>query len=669
MSMQSNVEGRVRHTRLPTSKSLLPVFECIVNSIHATNGISNGRISIEVLRDQRQKELLEDRTELPIIGFSIKDNGVGFNDENYESFTFADSDFKRNLGAKGVGRFLWLKAFEYIEINSVYIADGKQYRRSFVFKASKQGIENHSLTALENGDGATGTEVRLMNLAEIYQRTCPKKAETIAEKIVTHLLIYFYRDKIPTTVVFDTDTPSLSLNSIYKEQIASNIESSTFNINSHKFDVSFMKQKMVSLNSHDVMFCADEREVITENLNKYVSGLPNRFEEASGEPYVLWIYITGKYLDINANPERTEILFSPDNQASLDDLVSKGELAAAVTNSVKAKYAPIFAKVESEHKVRLTTFVTDKAPYYRPLLNERYKHIVEKIPVGATDDEIEIYLHKGLRDVEIELKFTAKEIATSLPKTADEMELLREKYEKFLNEENLIGMTTLAKYVIHRKVIIDLFEKAIQLGPEGDFVLEKVLHGLVCPLTSDSNDMDWLQRQNLWLIDERLTHHLHLQSDKTLKSNPLIKIASTKEPDILVFEHGPHAFTNITNHPGSAVIIEFKRPGNDRQTKDPLDQITGYIDKINSGKIRDTKGELIKINNIPYTAYIICDLSSDVVQSAKKYGLKESVDKKSFYGYLNNWNCYCEILSFRTVLDDAKKKNRILFEKLNLPTS
>jgi hypothetical protein len=217
MAMQSNVEGRVRHTRLPTSKSLLPVFECIVNSIHATNGIADGRISIEVLRDQRQKELLEDRSELPIIGFSIKDNGIGFNEENYESFNFADSDFKRNLGAKGVGRFLWLKAFEYIEITSVYIADRRRFRRSFVFKTSKQGIENHSLTPIEIGDGTTGTEVRLMNLGEMYQRTCPKKAETIAEKIVTHLLIYFYREKIPATVVFDTDSSSLSLNSIYKE--------------------------------------------------------------------------------------------------------------------------------------------------------------------------------------------------------------------------------------------------------------------------------------------------------------------------------------------------------------------------------------------------------------------------------------------------------------------
>lgn len=181
--------------------------------------------------------------------------------------------------------------------------------------------------------------------------------------------------------------------------------------------------------------------------------------------------------------------------------------------------------------------------------------------------------------------------------------------------------------------------------------------------------MGWLQRQNLWLIDERLTHHLHLQSDKTLKSSPIVAVDSAKEPDVLIFEHGPHAFSDVAHHPGSAVIIEFKRPGNDKQSSDPLDQVTGYIDKINSGKLRDKKGELIKLNEIPYTAYIICDLSEDVVASARKYGLKESPDKKSFYGYLPNWNCYCEILSFRTILEDAKKKNRVLFEKLNLPAA
>lgn len=120
--MQSHVEGRVRHTRLPTSKPLLPLLECIVNSIHATRELptEEGRISVEIVRDYRQKELLEDRAELPIIGFIVRDNGTGFTQENFDSFSLADSDFKRSLGAKGVGRFVWLKAFGEVKIRSFF---------------------------------------------------------------------------------------------------------------------------------------------------------------------------------------------------------------------------------------------------------------------------------------------------------------------------------------------------------------------------------------------------------------------------------------------------------------------------------------------------------------------------------------------------------------------
>jgi hypothetical protein len=668
MSMLSNVEGRVRHTRLPTGKPLLPVLECIVNSIHATNLTpkSKAKIEIEIVRDQRQRELLEERTELPIVGFVVRDNGIGFTDENYDSFSVADSDFKRSLGAKGVGRFLWLKAFDEVRIVSFYQVGAQRFRRAFTFRATKEGIHDHQVGPVENG--ATGTEVTLLNFGEPFQRTCAKRSETIAAKIVTHLLIYFYRQKIPEITLIDANSGSISLGTVYKEQIASKIDSSTFHIKGHKFDVSFLKQKDVAFNVHEVMFCADEREVVTEGLSKFLSGLPSRLPDEDEEQYVLWIYVTGKYLDDNTNPERTEFIFAPDDQRTIDDLVSKAELTGAVIQSVKGKYARLFAQVEADHQARVTNIVSEQLPHYRPLMTERYKHVVQKIPVGASEDEIEVSLHKGLRDVEVELKEAAKEIASFKPKSKAEMELLRSKYEQFLDQENLVGMSTLAKYVIHRKVILELFEKALQLGKDGKFVLEEVVHGLICPLRTDSNDMEWLQGQNLWLIDERLTHHLHLQSDKTLKSSPVVAVASTREPDVLVFEHGPHAFADVASHPGSAVLIEFKRPGADKQAKDPLEQVTDYIDRINSGSLRDKRGELIRLPNIPFTAYVICDLNEDVAGSARKYGLKESPDKKSFYGYLSNWDCYCEILSFRTVLEDAKKRNRVLFEKLNLPT-
>lgn len=40
-----------------------------------------------------------------------------------------------------------------------------------------------------------------------------------------------------------------------------------------------------------------------------------------------------------------------------------------------------------------------------------------------------------------------------------------------------------------------------------------------------------------------------------------------------------------------------------------------------------------------------------------------------YYGYNETLNAYYEIISYAKLLADAKKRNRILFEKLHLPIS
>ncbi len=55
MTMNTNFRGRLRNTQLPASKPLLPLFEAVVNSIHAIEDAgldsSSGRIEVEVVRE------------------------------------------------------------------------------------------------------------------------------------------------------------------------------------------------------------------------------------------------------------------------------------------------------------------------------------------------------------------------------------------------------------------------------------------------------------------------------------------------------------------------------------------------------------------------------------------------------------------------------------------
>ena len=84
-----DIIGRVDKMRITKNDILLPLYEAIVNSfqsIEELNEINDDKqIAINILRDMRQEPLEnKDKEEnYPIIGFIIRDNGIGFNDKNY----------------------------------------------------------------------------------------------------------------------------------------------------------------------------------------------------------------------------------------------------------------------------------------------------------------------------------------------------------------------------------------------------------------------------------------------------------------------------------------------------------------------------------------------------------------------------------------------------------
>src|SRR5438034_10249619 len=105
------------------------------------------------------------------MSFVIEDSGVGFTSDNYEAFETSDTDHKKARGAKGVGRFLWLKAFKQIRVNSVYEEGGKWWQRKFNFTLAANGTSDHQLTELQNGQRQTTVE--LMKFDSRYEKECP----------------------------------------------------------------------------------------------------------------------------------------------------------------------------------------------------------------------------------------------------------------------------------------------------------------------------------------------------------------------------------------------------------------------------------------------------------------------------------------------------------------
>lgn len=148
MALTTSLAGRVRNTSLPKSHALLPLHEAIVNGIQAIDArpdgiVGPGRIDVRVHRDP-QAELdfgwagPGRAPTKPMVGFTVTDDGVGFTARNVLSFETLDSDFKSDLGCRGVGRLLWLKAFDRVSVRSGYEDDQGEFReRQFTFSVER----------------------------------------------------------------------------------------------------------------------------------------------------------------------------------------------------------------------------------------------------------------------------------------------------------------------------------------------------------------------------------------------------------------------------------------------------------------------------------------------------------------------------------------------------
>jgi hypothetical protein len=193
--------GRINNISLaPNPKNTLyPLFEAIMNSIQAIeerfgrDHVSSGYIRVTLIRTENGG----------CIGFKISDNGIGFNQQNLDSFVKMDSQKKASIGGKGVGRLLWLKVADLVHIESVYVDTGTPRQVAFDF-CLVDPVQN-----IDYSDDARpemiGTTVDLCPYREAYASSIPRKAATIASRILAHFISYFVNISQPKIEIRDGD--------------------------------------------------------------------------------------------------------------------------------------------------------------------------------------------------------------------------------------------------------------------------------------------------------------------------------------------------------------------------------------------------------------------------------------------------------------------------------
>lgn len=216
--MLVDIVGRIGNLQLPVTQPLIPLFECLVNSIESIEdgNVANGRIDVHFTRDTTQMPVAGEEGALTAVrDITVVDNGPGFNDGNVRAFFMSDSTRKANRGNKGIGRFTWLKVFDKASIDSTYF-DVSWLRRTFAFVKTTDGVEGDKVDSATLK--ANKTLVTLSSLRSEYEKHFPKSLETIGHKVIDHLLIHFVSGSCPQITLHDANGQSLSLNDVFAEE-------------------------------------------------------------------------------------------------------------------------------------------------------------------------------------------------------------------------------------------------------------------------------------------------------------------------------------------------------------------------------------------------------------------------------------------------------------------
>ena len=68
-----------------------------------------------------------------------------------------------------------------------------------------------------------------------------------------------------------------------------------------------------------------------------------------------------------------------------------------------------------------------------------------------------------------------------------------------------------------------------------------------------------------------------------------------------------------------------------------------------------------------FYCYVIADMTTKLKDILEDKDFEKTIDADGYFYFHKQHRAYIEVISFRKLLEDSKKRNRALFEKLGLP--
>ena len=674
-----------------------PLWEVITNAIEAIKDPNNQNTTNKItISFCYSSTLIPEAPSFDKI--IIEDSGIGFNDENFVRFLRFNDDSKGNNN-RGTGRFQIMHYFEEARFESIY-KDNMQFRkRSFIVSCKQSYIAKNAVVFYEKTedvhDTNTGTKVILQTIKDqrdlrLYSYDNIRTKE-LTKAIKEHYILLFCANKqMPIIEIkyIKDDTVEL-VETISNKDFPKPDKSFETWINYVAYDPTLMEYtkqedrenfkidtfvfKKDDLQSNSIsIICKGE---VVPDINLDFDFL-KRNDSIEGKRFL--VYVSSGYFDNLMGNTRDHL------DLVRKDIISNGELPlsdkvifyedinTAVNNELYKQY-PIIAEKEKQYKIQIeklkSMFLLDSKTIDQILAGRQNKTFTEEQFLEK------VYAYDSANDAQrdIEIKKHLESLTLLNPSSNDYNEQFNSILSSLTSLIPISNRTDITRYVARRKLILDLFEKALnfqlKIQKESKHKCnEQILHNIVFKQSSsDPND------SNLWLLNEdyiyydgcsnqqfgiiqfngqKLFNDALCDFDKFVKHNYGVN-PSKKKPDILLFPQE-----------GKCVIIEFKSP--DVNVAHFLTQINYY-----SSLIMQYSNDCFNFHTF-YGYFIGEDISTDEVLShdpdfleAPNFDIlfrpfKRVRGKNGEFGSL-----YTEILKYSALLKRAQMRNKFFVDKIS----
>ncbi len=594
----------------PNTSLALVYYEALANSLDA--GADDITISIYV----------ESYDKPDTLRICIRDNGTGFTDESFERFKKL---LKPKDGFhKGIGRLVFLKYFDRVDIDSFFSG----LSRHFTFKSDF----DPEVPLVEHKNGLNYTELKFKGFqGKKIKSYGDIKPDVLKDRIIDHFL--------PTFNEMRNEGRDFNIRidlSVDKENKQKEFFSDSLVITSRDLP----DMELIEIQDDSIDICN------SVNMHYSIRKVPERGRS------LIAVCIDGRTIEIGLLPQ----LSIPIGYSVI--VLFSSEIFKARADSARQNLAlPGDMPIESLKRVfkrEIGKLLSDKVPTIEKRNKETRKTFENKYPhlLGYFESDT-----VGLVDKDDALK-TAQDKLFKEQKEILECESLDDRaYDKSLE----LSSRALTEYVLYR-------EKIIQKISTMDFSnSEDEIHNLIVPKRNVFRSEDFcesLYRNNAWLLDDKFMSFSTILSEKRMDTI-IREITTDKEleeagrPDIaMIFSSDPFG-----NEVTDVVIVEIKKKSDDEEAN--MYAVTQLLQRASK-----LAKYCPKIQRIWY--YAVIHISDELSERLEQFGLDPLFSKgKVFYKEFTTKGVGgvsvptpTTVLSYDAIVEDAKSRNKTFLEIL-----